>query len=87
MVVPPLMVDFTERILPGAMVHKLLNHGHLTYFYFCDECHRQIFNTVFGDPQGPVVMYLNDKSVVLKDSDDVEEVTIDSPENKIASLE
>ncbi|WOH02159.1 hypothetical protein DCAR_0521547 [Daucus carota subsp. sativus] len=87
MVVPPSMVDFTERILPGAMVHKLLNHGHFTYFYFCDECHRQIFNTVFGDPQGPVVMYLNDKSVVLKDSDDVEEVTIDSPENKIASLE
>lgn len=29
------------------MVHKLLNHhGHFTYFYFCHECHGQIFSTL-----------------------------------------
>ncbi|KAL8146255.1 uncharacterized protein LOC141707341 [Apium graveolens] len=86
MVVPPSMVDFTERVIPGAMVHKLLYHGHFTYFYFCDECHRQIFSTVFGDPQGPLVMDFNDTSIVLEDSDYLEEVTIDSPENKMTSL-
>ncbi|KAL8092342.1 hypothetical protein AgCh_034581 [Apium graveolens] len=53
-VVPPSMVDFVERVLPGAIVHRLFHHGHFTYFYFCHECHRQIFSTVFGDPKGPL---------------------------------
>ncbi|XP_044483636.1 uncharacterized protein LOC123209597 [Mangifera indica] len=53
-VVPPLMTDFVHRILPGAAVHKLPYEGHFTYFYFCDECHRQIFSTLFGTPQGPL---------------------------------
>lgn len=66
-------------------MHKLLYHGHFTYFYFCDECHRQIFTTVFGDPQGPLVVDFTDASIVLEDSND-EEIAIDSPENKIASL-
>ncbi|PWA70080.1 pentatricopeptide repeat (PPR) superfamily protein [Artemisia annua] len=51
-VVPLSMSDYVHQILPGAMVHKLLYEGHFTYFYFCDECHRQIFTTVFGNPQG-----------------------------------
>ncbi|PSR89990.1 Lysophospholipase BODYGUARD 4 precursor [Actinidia chinensis var. chinensis] len=49
-VVPPSMTDFVQRVLPGAMVHKLLYDGHFTYFYFCDECHKQIFTTIFGNP-------------------------------------
>ncbi|KAJ0083778.1 hypothetical protein Patl1_30768 [Pistacia atlantica] len=53
-VVPPLMTDFVHRILPGAAVHKLPYEGHFTYFYFCDECHRQIFTTLFGTPKGPL---------------------------------
>lgn len=53
-VVPPSMVDFVERVLPGAIVHKLFHHGHFTYFYFCHKCHGQIFSTVFGDPKGPL---------------------------------
>ncbi|KAK1373628.1 AB hydrolase-1 domain-containing protein [Heracleum sosnowskyi] len=53
-VVPPSMVDFVERVLPGANVHKLFHHGHFTFFYFCHECHRQMFSTVFGDPKGPL---------------------------------
>ncbi|KAJ8751535.1 hypothetical protein K2173_016769 [Erythroxylum novogranatense] len=54
-VVPPLMTDFVHRILPGSAVHKLPYEGHFTYLYFCDECHRQIFTTLFGTPRGPVV--------------------------------
>ncbi|XP_060170171.1 uncharacterized protein LOC132600796 [Lycium barbarum] len=55
MVVPPSTSDFLQRVLPDAMVHRLLYEGHFTYFYFCDECHRHIFSTVFGNPQGPLV--------------------------------
>lgn len=54
-VVPPSMTDFVHRILPGAAVHKLPYEGHYTYLYFCHECHRQIFTTLFGTPQGPLV--------------------------------
>lgn len=53
-VVPPSMTDFVHRVLPGAAVHKLPYEGHFTYIYFCDECHRQIFTTLFGTPQGPL---------------------------------
>ncbi|KAM1333597.1 hypothetical protein TB2_009336 [Malus domestica] len=55
MVVPPSVTDYIARILPGSYVHKLPNEGHFSYLYFCDECHRQIFTTPFGSPQGPVV--------------------------------
>ncbi|KAJ4837991.1 hypothetical protein Tsubulata_041381 [Turnera subulata] len=51
-VVPPSMTDFVHRVLPGAAVHKLPYEGHFTYFCFCDECHRQIFTTLFGTPLG-----------------------------------
>lgn len=53
-VVPPSVTDYVARVLPGAIVHKLLNEGHLSYFFFCDECHRQIFSTLFGIPEGPL---------------------------------
>ena len=53
-VVPPSMTDFVHRVIPGAAVHKLPYEGHFTYVYFCDECHRQIFTTLFGIPQGPL---------------------------------
>lgn len=48
------MSDFVHRVLPDAMLHKLPYEGHFTYFYFCDECHRQIFTVVYGNPQGPL---------------------------------
>ncbi|KAE9616654.1 putative alpha/Beta hydrolase [Lupinus albus] len=57
-VVPPSMTDFVHRILPGAAIHKLPYEGHFTYIYFCDECHRQIFTTLFGTPQGPLSISL-----------------------------
>ncbi|KAB2631055.1 hypothetical protein D8674_008574 [Pyrus ussuriensis x Pyrus communis] len=47
------------RVLPGSYVHKLPNEDHFSYLYFCDECHRQIFTTLFGSPQGPVVEKLD----------------------------
>ncbi|CAL0329098.1 unnamed protein product [Lupinus luteus] len=57
-VVPPSMTDFVHRKLPGAAVHKLPYEGHFTYIYFCDECHRQIFTTILGAPQGPLSISL-----------------------------
>lgn len=53
-VVPPSMTDYIGRILPAAILHKLSNEGHFSFLYFCDECHRQIFSTIFGIPKGPV---------------------------------
>ncbi|KAM7496695.1 hypothetical protein LguiA_021109 [Lonicera macranthoides] len=55
-VVPPSISDYVQQFLPGAMVHKLLYEGHFTYFYFCDECQRQMFSTLFGNPQGLVII-------------------------------
>ncbi|CAA0836473.1 alpha/beta-Hydrolases superfamily protein [Striga hermonthica] len=54
MVVPPSMTDYVGRVLQTAVVHRLPNEGHFSYFSFCDECHRQILSTVFGSPQGPI---------------------------------
>lgn len=44
-----------QRVSPHVMLHKLPYEGHFTYFYFCDECHRQIFTVVYGNPEGPLV--------------------------------
>ncbi|KAI9076152.1 hypothetical protein K1719_041850 [Acacia pycnantha] len=65
-VVPPSMTDFVHRILPGAAVHKLPYEGHFTYICFCDECHRQIFTTLFGTPQGPVSIALEPDQTILQ---------------------
>ena len=74
-VVPPLMTDFVHRVLPGAAVHKLPYEGHFTYLYFCDECHRQIFTTLFGTPQGPLnyAIQVNDTT----DDDITEDVSVE----------
>lgn len=69
---PPSMSEYVHRILPGAMVHKLLYEGHFTYFYFCEECHRQMLTTVFGNPQGPLTVEV-DLIPPVKDKDDVDE--------------
>ncbi|KAG6415097.1 hypothetical protein SASPL_122499 [Salvia splendens] len=55
-IVPPSMSDFVQRDLPDAILHKLPYEGHFSYFYMCDECHRQIFTTVFGHAQGPLIV-------------------------------
>lgn len=55
-VAPPSMTDYISRVLPGAILHKLPNEGHFSFFFFCDECHRQIFSTLFGDALGPLNM-------------------------------
>lgn len=53
-VVPPSMTDYIGRVLPGSILHKLPNEGHFSYLFFCDECHRRIFSTLFGDALGPL---------------------------------
>ncbi|KAH9626848.1 hypothetical protein KSS87_020489 [Heliosperma pusillum] len=53
-VVPPSMAEYISRILPGANLLQLPSQGHFSYFYFCDECHREMFSTLFGNPLGPL---------------------------------
>lgn len=53
-VVPPSMADYISRILPSATLHLLPNEGHFSFFFFCDNCHRQILSSLFGDPLGPL---------------------------------
>lgn len=77
MVVPPSMTDFVHRILPGAAVHKLPYEGHYTYIYFCDECHRQIFTTLFGSPEGQLNISRSvDQSSLDRDTEDLKVQTI-----------
>lgn len=47
-VVPPSMADQVSRVLSNAIVHKLPEEGHFSYLFYCDECHRKIFTTLFG---------------------------------------
>lgn len=70
MVVPPSMTNFVARILPSAIVHRLPEEGHFSYFSLCDECHRKIFSTIFGSPQGPLNPVDNTQT-----RDDVEEAS------------
>lgn len=49
---PPAMSDYIGRMIPEATVHKIPNEGHFSFFHFCDECHRQIFYALFGEPKG-----------------------------------
>ncbi|KAM5583977.1 hypothetical protein ABKV19_003711 [Rosa sericea] len=74
---PQSMTDFVHRILPGAAVHKLPYEGHFTYIYFCDECHRQIFTTLFGTPQGPINITTEvDQSPLQVNTEEQEEITL-----------
>ncbi|KAL3536307.1 hypothetical protein ACH5RR_004768 [Cinchona calisaya] len=54
LVVPPSVTDYVARILPNATIHKLPDEGHFSYLFLCDDCHRQIFSTLFGSPQDPL---------------------------------
>lgn len=63
--IPPAMSNFVSRVLPDVMLQKLPYEGHFTYFYFCDECHRQMFTTVFGNPQGPLPLKDEKKSEIF----------------------
>lgn len=54
MVVPPSMTDYAARVLPNTFIHRLPEEGHFSYFFLCNECHKQIFSTLFGNPQGPL---------------------------------
>ncbi|XP_057438363.1 uncharacterized protein LOC130730382 [Lotus japonicus] len=73
-VVPPSMTEFIGRVLPEAVIHKFPNEGHFSYFFFCDECHRQMFSTLFGAPQGPVEQ--QDDTALEESKEDVLQVTV-----------
>ncbi|KAL5716850.1 hypothetical protein ACHQM5_009965 [Ranunculus cassubicifolius] len=65
--------EFIGRQIPGATVHKLPGEGHFSYFCFCDECHRQIFSTLFGMPQGPLN---NTISSTIEEEDETSNITM-----------
>ncbi|KAJ8753962.1 hypothetical protein K2173_001860 [Erythroxylum novogranatense] len=53
-VTPPSITDYISRVLPDSILHNLPDEGHFSYFFLCDECHRQVFSTLFGDAIGPL---------------------------------
>lgn len=73
-VVPHQMTDYVARILPRVVVHKLPDEGHFSYFFFCDKCHKQMFLTIFGSPQGPL-------------EESIEALTEDDGEQEAANLD
>ncbi|CAJ2632662.1 unnamed protein product [Trifolium pratense] len=73
-VVPPSMTEYIERVLPEAVIHKLPNEGHFSYFFFCDECHRKIFATLFGTPQGPFEQ--QEETALEKNTEDALQVSV-----------
>ncbi|GMH11249.1 hypothetical protein Nepgr_013090 [Nepenthes gracilis] len=77
-VVPPSITSFLHRVLPGASVHMLPNDGHFTYYFFCDECHRHMFATLFGTPQVPLQSAaLLNQAMIGANTEDKEEATIE----------
>ncbi|CAH9131778.1 unnamed protein product, partial [Cuscuta epithymum] len=66
-VVPPPMTEYVSRVLTDAFVHKLPGEGHLSYFFFCNECHRQMFSTLFGRPQGTIKAIIYDDASTAED--------------------
>lgn len=80
-VVPPAMADYIARILPGAIVHKLPNEGHFSYFFFCDECHRKIFSTLFGFPRGRLEREVEMEETPSEGGVEVVSTAADSPHN------
>lgn len=72
------MAQYISRTLPGATLHLLPSEGHFSYLYFCDECHRQILSTLFGDPLGPF-----DNTTVQQDTTQEEQDTDQSLANTI----
>ncbi|KAL7136605.1 hypothetical protein ABFS83_10G040800 [Erythranthe nasuta] len=70
-VVPPSMTDYVGRVLPTANVHRLPEEGHFSYFSLCNECHREIFSTIFGSPQG--MLYTVDNNNTVAKDDEAEE--------------
>ncbi|XWS43627.1 hypothetical protein CRYUN_Cryun16bG0120100 [Craigia yunnanensis] len=79
--VPPAMMDHISRVLPGAIMHKLPNEGHFSYFFFCDECHRQIFSTLFGSPQGPLDQAMDKDEIPSEGYMEEQSIATDSTKN------
>ncbi|CAF2362560.1 unnamed protein product [Brassica rapa] len=65
-VAPPAMSDYIGRMIPEATVHKIPNEGHFSFFYFCDECHRQIFFALFGEPKGQLEKVKETKETLVE---------------------
>ncbi|KAL5059953.1 hypothetical protein RYX36_031557 [Vicia faba] len=77
-VVPPSMMEYIQRVLPEAVIHKLPNEGHLSYYFFCDECHKKIFSTLFGTPQGPIERH--EETAFEKNTEDALHVSVSDME-------
>lgn len=76
--VPPSMMEYIERVLPEAVIHKLPNEGHFSYYFFCDECHKKIFSTLFGTPQGPIER--QEETALEKNTEDALQVSVSDTE-------
>lgn len=52
--VPLKLQQWIKSQIPDAVdLHVLEGHGHLSWFCFNDEAHRQVLSTAFGSQDGP----------------------------------
>lgn len=51
-IAPLVMSTYAKRILPQVELHELEGEGHYSWFFNCDQCHRELFKTLFGEVAG-----------------------------------
>ncbi|CAH2074387.1 unnamed protein product [Thlaspi arvense] len=68
-VAPPSVSDYISRMIPEATVHKIPDEGHFSFFSFCDECHRQILDALFGEPKGQLEKEKETKETTLVETE------------------
>ena len=76
-VAPVVMSEYAERLLPQVELHKLEGEGHYSWFFNCDQCHRELFKTLFGEVAGLEEL---DNPVVPEDSASKEPEKVQEPE-------
>ncbi|GBG73019.1 hypothetical protein CBR_g12738 [Chara braunii] len=37
-----------KRMIPRLHLHLLSDHGHFSWFCYCDDCHREVLDSIFG---------------------------------------
>jgi hypothetical protein len=70
------MSKYADRLLPQVELHELEGEGHYSWFFNCDQCHRELFKTLFGEVEGLEEL---DNPVVADDSATKEPEKVEEP--------
>jgi hypothetical protein len=75
-IAPLVMSKYADRLLPQVELHELEGEGHYSWFFNCDQCHRELFKTLFGEVEGLEEL---DNPVVADDSATKEPEKVEEP--------